>query len=90
MALPPGFDVVALSEFVMDLVPARSADGLPCFAAKPGGAPANVVVGVARLGGRAAMLSKVGDDPFGRLLRATLAGYGVATDGVLTTREGNT
>jgi fructokinase len=90
MAQPPGFDVVALGELVIDLVPARSADGLPCFAAKPGGAPANVAVCVARLGGRAAMLSKVGDDPFGRLLRATLAGYGVATDGVLTTREGNT
>ena len=36
------------------------------------------------------MLSKVGDEQFGRLLLSTLAGYGVATEGVLTTRAGNT
>jgi sugar/nucleoside kinase (ribokinase family) len=36
------------------------------------------------------MLSKVGDDAFGKLLIATLVHYGVATEGVLTTREGNT
>ena len=84
------FDVAALGELVIDLVPALSADGQPCFVPKPGGAPGNVAVGVARLGGRAAMLSKVGDEAFGRLLVRTLAGYGVATDGVLTTREGTT
>lgn len=90
MSQCPRYDVVALGELVIDLVPARGADGGTCFAAKPGGAPGNVAVGVARLGGRAAMLSKVGDETFGRLLITTLAGYGVATDGVVTTREGPT
>jgi fructokinase len=90
MALRRGFDVVALGELVVDLVPALNADGQPCFIPKPGGAPGNVAVGVARLGGRAAMLSKVGDEAFGRLLVATLANNGVSTDGVLTTQEGNT
>ena len=90
MGLRRRFDVAALGELVIDLVPALNADGQPCFVPKPGGAPGNVAVGVARLGGRAAMLSKVGDEAFGRLLVATLAGYGVSTDGVLTTRERNT
>lgn len=90
MALRRGFDVVALGELVVDLVPTLNADGQPCFVPKPGGAPGNVAVGVARLGGRAAMLSKVGDEAFGRLLVATLANNGVSTDGVLTTQEGNT
>ena len=90
MALREGFDVVALGELVIDLVPAPNADGQPSFVPKPGGAPGNVAVGVARLGGRSAMLSKVGDEAFGRLLVATLTGYGVSTEGVLTTREGNT
>jgi fructokinase len=90
MALRRGFDVVALGELVVDLVPALNADGQPCFVPKPGGAPGNVAVGVARLGGRAAMLSKVGDEAFGRLLVATLANNGVSTDGVLTTHVGNT
>jgi fructokinase len=84
------YDVAAFGELVIDLVPARGATGEACFAPKPGGAPGNVAVGVAQIGGRSAMLSKVGDDAFGKLLIATLARYGVATEGVLTTREGNT
>ena len=84
------YHVVALGELVIDLVPARSSEGAFCFAPKPGGAPGNVAVGVAQLGGRAAMLSKVGEEAFGRLLIDTLNSYGVATHGVLTTREGNT
>jgi fructokinase len=90
MALRRGFDVVALGELVIDLVPGRDAEGRPCFAPKPGGAPGNVAVGVARLGGRSAMLSKVGDDTFGRLLIETLRGAGVNAEGVLSTREGKT
>ena len=78
---PPGFDVVALGELVIDLVPARSADGWPCFAPKTGAAPATLRWRRADLGGRAAMLSKVGDDAFGQLLIATLGGFGVATEG---------
>jgi fructokinase len=71
-------------------VPARAADGQACFAPKPGGAPGNVAVGVAKLGGRAAMLSKVGQEAFGRMLIETLVGYGVATEGVVMNRDGNT
>ena len=83
-------DVAALGELVVDLIPARAADGSACLAPKPGGAPANVAVGVARLGGHASMLGKVGDDAFGRLLIETLTANGVATEAVLTTRAGNT
>jgi fructokinase len=84
------FDVAAFGELLIDLVPVRDAAGLPCFAAKPGGAPGNVAVGVARLGGRSAMLSKVGEEAFGRLLVATLQANGVATEGVVMSRAGNT
>jgi len=84
------YDVAALGELVIDLVPTLDHEGRPCFSPKHGGAPGNVAVGVARLGGRAAMLSKVGDEAFGQLLLATLAANGVATAGVLTTREGLT
>lgn len=90
MQQPGLFDVVALGELVVDLVPARGADGGWCFAPKPGGAPGNVAVGVARMGGRAAMLSKVGDDAFGQMLIAALQMNGVSADCVLTTSQGNT
>jgi fructokinase len=49
----------------------------PAFKKAPGGAPANVAVGLARLGVSSAFMGKVGDDPFGRFLAETLAGAGV-------------
>ncbi len=39
----------------------------------PGGAPANVAVGVARLGGDSGFIGRVGDNPFGRFMRHALA-----------------
>ncbi len=45
----------------------------------PGGAPANVAVAFARLGGDARFAGQVGDDPFGRFLENSLAHYGVDT-----------
>ena len=84
------FDVASFGELIVDLVPGVTAEGVRCFVPKAGGAPGNVAVGVAKLGARAAMLSKVGDDAFGRLLVGTLAGYGVATGGVIRTNTGTT
>ena len=43
------------------------------FHKAPGGAPANVAVGLARLGRTSAFVGQVGDDPFGHWLRDTLA-----------------
>ena len=77
------FDVVAFGELVIDLIPAESKGGDLLFTARPGGAPGNVAAGVARLGQRAAMLSKVGPGPLGSLLIDTLARAGVDTRGVV-------
>jgi fructokinase len=76
------FDVAAFGELVIDLIPVQNKDGDWLFAAKPGGAPGNVAAGVAQLGQRAAMLSKVGPGPFGSLLIETLARAGVDTHGI--------
>ena len=46
------------------------------FAKYLGGSSANIAFGCARLGLRAAMASRVGDDPMGRFLRETLAAEG--------------
>ena len=80
---PPGrFDVAALGELVIDLVPVRQTGSDRLFAAKPGGAPGNVAAGIARLGLSAAMLSKVGPGSLGDLLIDTLAAAGVATGAI--------
>lgn len=48
----------------------------------PGGA-ANAAVNVTSLGGRAELLSVIGDDPEGDLVRDALKDHGIASDGVL-------
>jgi fructokinase len=75
-------DVMCFGELFIDLVPNGSVDGKLLFAACPGGAPGNVAVGLASLGHKAFMLSRVGDDAFGRLLVATLDSHGVDVSGV--------
>lgn len=60
------------------------------FQPAPGGAPANVAVGVARLGGPARFLGKVGDDEFGHLIRETLSAAGVDTANLRMTSEART
>lgn len=72
---PPRSGVVAVAgEALVDLVPA-GADGL--FRAAPGGSPANVAVGLARLEVPTRLLARLADDPMGRRLRAHLAGNGI-------------
>jgi fructokinase len=83
------YDVTTFGELVVDLLPFSGAADLT-FVAKPGGAPANVAAGVARLGLKAAMITKVGDDAFGRAAVRALAATGVATDAITTTRSHNT
>jgi len=58
-----------LGDAVVDLLPDGDGRLLQC----PGGAPANVAVGIARLGGQSAFIGRVGDDPFGRFMAKTLA-----------------
>ena len=77
-------DVVALGELLIDFAP-LSADvsGYPVLAAKPGGAPANFLAAVNTCGKKTALLGKVGDDTFGRLLLGTLRRAGIETRGVI-------
>lgn len=78
------FDVIALGEALIDFTESGvSSAGMRLFEQNPGGAPANVACAVARLGGRAAFLGKVGDDMHGRFLRQTLSGAGVDVSGLV-------
>ena len=76
------WDVACLGELVIDLIPHSKADGEWLYAPSPGGAPGNVAVGLARLGRAAAMLGKVGDEAFGRLIVTALGKHGVDISGV--------
>lgn len=54
--------VVCFGEMLIDFVPTTSGLSLaeaPAFKKAPGGAPANVAVGISRLGGSSAFIGKV-------------------------------
>ena len=78
------FDVTALGELLIDFAP-KSVDaaGYPTLAANPGGAPGNFLAALNRYGCSVAMIGKVGEDMFGRLLLNTLREAGIETRGVI-------
>lgn len=79
-------DVAAFGEILWDCFDEEpSANGFgDRFVRRLGGAPANVAVTLARLGLRSTVVGGVGDDAFGRDLRAFLESAGVDPRGVLT------
>ena len=84
-------EVVALGEVLVDFTPAgSSAAGNPLFERNPGGAPANVLSLLAKLGVGTAFIGKAGDDLFGRGLKAVLEKVGIGTDGLILSKRYNT
>jgi len=74
--------VLSFGEALIDIIAddgATSLEEAGHFAARPGGAPANVAVALSRLGIPAAFCGCVGDDPFGNRLRKVLEADGVDT-----------
>jgi fructokinase len=73
------FDVVCFGEALVDLLPDRRGPLREAarFEVHSGGAPANVAVGLARLGLRTAFVGVVGEDEFGHLLAHKLRGEGI-------------
>ena len=81
-------DVVALGELLIDFT-CISADeeGYPTMAAHPGGAPANYLAALSKFGARTALLGKVGDDAFGKMLIGTLSRAGIDTRGMILSQS---
>ena len=79
-ATPRALDVICIGRAAVDLygeqIGARLED-VTTFARYLGGSPANTAVGCARLGLRAAMLTRVGDEQNGRFVLDSLAREGV-------------
>ncbi|MCD9033011.1 carbohydrate kinase [Luteimonas sp. Y-2-2-4F] len=70
--------VACFGEALIDFLGAPAAPGAArSFLAQPGGAPANVAVGVARLGGRARFVGMLAEDMFGDALLEALRAHGV-------------
>ena len=80
-------DVVTIGRASVDLygqqIGARLED-MASFSKAVGGCPANIAIGTARLGLRSGLITRVGDEHFGRFIREQMRREGVATDGIHT------
>ena len=86
-------DVLAVGEALVDFISHELVTSLrtaSSFTRYPGGQPANVAVYVAKLGGRSAVITKVGTDYFGEYLEDQLQRHGVSTEGLRRTSEAAT
>jgi len=83
----------SIGEVLIDFIPlqkGRPLKDVTSFERAPGGAPANVAAAVAKYGGCASMITKIGEDAFGDFILDQLSDVGVKTDKVLRTTDANT
>lgn len=85
--------LLAIGEALIDFIPDRAGcefSEVTAFSPKVGGAPANVSAAFAALGGRAALLTALGEDGFGHRIAGELSAAGVDTSGIVFTDRANT
>lgn len=85
------YDVIALGELLIDFTEnGHSEQGNPILEANPGGAPANVLSMLCRMGKKTMFIGKVGKDSFGTQLEEALLEVGIKTDGLVKTEDVHT
>lgn len=77
-------DVLTMGRSLVDLYPREDGplENVTGYDQAVGGSPTNVAIAATRLGRRAGVISRVGDDPLGRFVIAALAELGVDTSQV--------
>lgn len=82
------YDVVTFGEILIDFTwQGVNENGQALFAQNPGGAPANVAVATARLGGHTAFIGKAGKDMHGEFLKSVLEKENVETAGMILDKK---
>lgn len=80
--MPAGLELLTIGRVSVDLYADEAGapfTGAQRFVKSVGGSPTNVAVAAARLGHASAVITKVGDDPFGEYVRTKLEAFGVDT-----------
>jgi fructokinase len=86
-------DIVTMGESLIDFLSIEKGvliENTTGFTIAPGGAPANVAAAVAKLGGSAGFIGKVGKDSFGSMIRHALLDVGVNIDLLIMDKSVNT
>lgn len=68
----------------------QSEQGNQIFEACPGGAPCNVLALLQKMGKKTAFIGKVGNDQFGKMLKATIEEAGIDTSSLVFDNKVNT
>src|SRR5580693_1404744 len=74
------YEVLTMGRIGVDIYPLQVGtrlEDVTAFGKYLGGSATNVAVAAARLGRRSAVITRTGDDPFGRFLHRALRDYGV-------------
>ncbi|MEV4005572.1 5-dehydro-2-deoxygluconokinase [Actinomadura sp. NPDC049753] len=74
------FDLITMGRVSVDVYPNQVGtplEDVESFGKYLGGSPTNVAVAAARYGRRTAVVTRTGEDPFGRFVHKALRGYGV-------------
>ncbi|MDE1463864.1 carbohydrate kinase family protein [Spartinivicinus poritis] len=82
--------VYSFGELLVDMLAQLDSQQSVNYRPFPGGAPANVAVAVAKLGGESRFVGQVGDDFFGHWLVDAVKQYGVNSDYLLITSQAKT
>ena len=86
-------DIVTMGELLVDFIPKQKnciLKEVKSFTRAAGGAPANVAVGLSKVGVSAGFMGKIGEDAFGDFLLDTINKYGVDTNHVIRTNQAMT
>jgi len=86
-------EVTCIGEILVDFVSSQKGVSLvdaTSFMKLPGGAPANLAVGLVRLGVPTAFIGRVGDDSFGQYLCNELRKIGVVSGGIVFDKQHKT
>ena len=85
------YDVTALGELLIDFTESGiSEQGNKLLEVNPGGAPCNVLAMLNKAGRKVAFIGKVGDDMFGRMLKARTVDQGIDMGALMMDEEVHT
>jgi 5-dehydro-2-deoxygluconokinase len=89
---PHAFDVITMGRVSVDIYPQQTGplEDVATFSKSVGGSATNVAIAAAKHGADAAVITRTGNDPFGRYIARTLPEFGVANDFVATVDGLNT
>ena len=89
---PHAYDVITMGRVSVDVYPQQTGplEDVPTFSKSVGGSATNVAIAAARHGADTAVITRTGNDPFGRYIARTLPEFGVANDFVDTVDGLNT